>query len=80
MSWSYIPRWKFTDSCGRPPVPGGIHVGCTHDGHMQHGHATLDARCSKLGLRSSAVPGLRQLSAPARHSRKFEPSHRRWRR
>jgi hypothetical protein len=34
MSWSYIPRWKFTDSCGRPRVPGGIYVGCTHDGHM----------------------------------------------
>ena len=43
MSWSYIPRWKFTDSCGRPRVPGGIHVGCAHDGHMQLGHATRRA-------------------------------------
>src|SRR5262249_37498700 len=31
MSWSYLPRWKFTDSCGRPPPAGAIHVGCTHD-------------------------------------------------
>jgi len=23
MKWSYVPRWKFTDSCGRPRVPGG---------------------------------------------------------
>jgi hypothetical protein len=23
MSWSCIPRWKFTDSCGGPRVPGG---------------------------------------------------------
>ena len=22
MKWSYVPRWKFTDSCGRPRVPG----------------------------------------------------------
>jgi hypothetical protein len=43
MSWSYIPRWKFTDSCGRPRVPGGIHVGCAHDCHVQHGHATRHA-------------------------------------
>jgi hypothetical protein len=43
MSWSYIPRWKFTDSRGRPRVPGGIHVGCAHDGHVQHGHATRRA-------------------------------------
>jgi len=43
MSWSHIPRWKFTDSCGRPRVPGGIHVGCAHDCHVQHGHATRRA-------------------------------------
>src|SRR6516165_4036807 len=37
------PKWKFTDSCGRPRVAGGIHVGCTHDGHMQYGRATRRA-------------------------------------
>src|SRR5262244_888456 len=26
--WPYLPRWKFTDSCGRPRVPGAVHVGC----------------------------------------------------
>ena len=31
--WSKLPRWKFTDSCGRPRVPGAIHFGCAHDFH-----------------------------------------------
>jgi Family of unknown function (DUF6282) len=30
MGRSYLPRWKFTDSCGRPRISGAIHVGCTH--------------------------------------------------
>src|SRR5262249_27654353 len=34
-----LPRWKFTDSCGRTRVPGAIHFGCAHDGHTGH-HAT----------------------------------------
>ena len=33
MSLSYLPRWKFTDSCGRPRVTGAIHLGCAHDSH-----------------------------------------------
>lgn len=32
MSWSYIPRWKFTDSCGA--CARGIQIGCTNDGNM----------------------------------------------
>ena len=35
MSLSYLPRWKFTDSCGRPQISGAIHVGCTHHSHAQ---------------------------------------------
>jgi hypothetical protein len=30
MGRSYLPRWKFTDSCGRPQTSGAIHVGCAH--------------------------------------------------
>jgi hypothetical protein len=30
MGRSYLPRWKFTDSCGRPQISGAIHVGCAH--------------------------------------------------
>src|SRR5260370_185700 len=33
MIWSYLPRWKFTDSCGRPDAPGAIHLGCADAGH-----------------------------------------------
>src|SRR5260370_1169091 len=40
MSWSYIPRWKFTDSCGRTGVPGALHLGCAHDAHAECHHAT----------------------------------------
>ena len=37
---SHIRRWKFTDSCGRPGVPGALHVGCTHDAHADYHRAT----------------------------------------
>lgn len=30
MGRSYLPRWKFTDSCGRPQISGALHLGCTH--------------------------------------------------
>src|SRR5438128_11551467 len=40
MRWSYIPRWKFTDSCGRPGVPGALHLGCSHDARAEGHHAT----------------------------------------
>jgi hypothetical protein len=38
MRRSYIPRWKFTDSCGRPKVPGALHLGCAHEAHAPHHH------------------------------------------
>ena len=37
---SYIPRRQFTDSCGRPGVPGALHVGRAHDAHADYQHAT----------------------------------------
>ena len=40
MRWSYVPRWKFTDSCGRPSVPGALHLGCAHDADTACHHAT----------------------------------------
>jgi hypothetical protein len=40
MKWSYIPRWKFTDSCGRPSVPGALHLGCAHDTRAECRHVT----------------------------------------
>ena len=63
MSWSYISRWKLTDSCGRPPVPGGIHVGCTHDGHMQQYHATRRALL-KAGVAIVGGAGLATVVGP----------------
>ena len=40
MRWSYIPRWNFTDSCGRPSAPGVHHFGCAHDAQVACPHAT----------------------------------------
>jgi hypothetical protein len=38
---SCLPRWKFTDSCGRPQPPRGArHLGCGH------AHHAPDASCS----------------------------------
>lgn len=30
MGWSYLPRWEFTDSCGRHRTRVAIHLGCNH--------------------------------------------------
>jgi hypothetical protein len=31
MRLSYLPRWKFADSCGHPtPPPGILHFDCDH--------------------------------------------------
>ena len=49
MSWSYLPRWKFTDSCGRPRAAGAIHFGCAHSGHTQ------DAPTTRRGLLKGGV-------------------------
>src|SRR5262245_31300823 len=39
MIWSYLPRWKFTDSCVRPNAPAAIHLGCADHGPRRH-HAS----------------------------------------
>lgn len=58
MSWSYIPRWKFTDSCGRPRVPRGHPRWLHHNGHM------LPARRSDTRLRSRFDLDMLRLSEP----------------
>jgi hypothetical protein len=40
MRLSFLPRWKFTDSCGRPKLPNALHLGCGHDHHTSLPHAT----------------------------------------
>jgi len=61
VSWSRIPRWKFTDSCGRPRVLGGVHVGCPHDGHI--GNATRRALL-KAGVAIVGGAGLATVVGP----------------
>ncbi len=33
MRMSYLPLWKFTDSCGQPRAPKTIHLGCGSSDH-----------------------------------------------
>jgi hypothetical protein len=40
MSMSYLPRWKFTDSCGHPRAPKTIHVGGCSSDHVPGYHRT----------------------------------------
>ena len=35
MRWSYIPRRKLTDNCGRPALPGALHLGCADDARTE---------------------------------------------
>src|SRR5712691_4439990 len=62
MRWSYIPRWKFTDSCGRPGVPGALHLGCAHDAHACH-HASRRAFL-KGGVAIAGAAGLATIVDP----------------
>ena len=49
MALSYLPRWKFTDSCGQPHPPGTLHMGCGHHASRRH--------LLKLGLAAPIVIG-----------------------
>jgi len=40
MRRSFLPRWKFTDSCGQPRPPGALVCGCSEHGPFGCGQAT----------------------------------------
>jgi hypothetical protein len=40
MGRSYLPRWKFTDSCDRPQTSGAIHAGCSHCDQALRAHTS----------------------------------------
>ena len=63
MSFSFLPRWKFTDSCGRPQVSGAIHVGCAHDGHTACA-ATTRRAFFKTGVAVVSAGGLATIMDP----------------
>ena len=63
MSFSFLPRWKFTDSCGRPHTCGAIHVGCTHDGHTAC-TATTRRTFFKAGVAVVGAGGLATIMDP----------------
>jgi hypothetical protein len=63
MSFSFLPRWKFTDSCGRPQASGAIHVGCTHDDHTAC-TATTRRAFFKTGVAVVGAGGLATIMDP----------------
>jgi hypothetical protein len=68
MTLSYLPRWKFTDSCGHPHPPGTLHLGCGL-------HATR-RDLLKLGLAAPVVIGFGAVGLPKRaaaQGRNFPP-------
>ena len=70
MSWSYLPRWKFTDSCGRPRVPGAIHVGCAQSEHTQCAHTSRRAFL-KGGIAIVGGAGMATVVDPGEVLRRF---------
>src|SRR5690348_10006968 len=57
---SLLPRWKFTDSCGRPqPRRGVLHLGCSHRHHAPQ------TRCAGAPLAIVGPGGAGAVFAPA---------------
>lgn len=75
MISSHILRWKLTNSCGRPRVPGAIHLGCAHDRHAACHHATR-RDLLKAGVAIVGAAGLATILDPREvfgQSRAFPP-------
>src|SRR5262245_24843561 len=63
MIRSYLPRWKFTDSCGHPRAPSAINLGCAHSGRVAHHHATR-RYLLKAGVAIAGAAGLATILDP----------------
>ncbi len=60
MIRSYLPRWKFTDSCGHPQAAGTIHLGCAHTAHAR----TTRRDLLKAGVAIAGAAGLATILDP----------------
>lgn len=63
MGRSFLPRWKFTDSCGRPQTIGAMHVGCSHCDQTLCG-ATNRRAFLKAGIAIVGAAGLAAVFDP----------------
>jgi len=63
MGRSYLPRWKFTDSCGRPQTAGAIHAGCTHCDQRLRTHPNRRAFL-KTGIAIVGAAGMETIVDP----------------
>jgi Family of unknown function (DUF6282) len=59
MGRSFLPRWKFTDSCGRPQISGAMHLSCAHceqnGGALTNRRAFLTAGIAVVGAAGLAT-------------------------
>jgi Family of unknown function (DUF6282) len=59
MGRSFLPRWKFTNSCGRPQISGAMHLGCAHceqnGGALTNRRAFLTAGIAVVGAAGLAT-------------------------
>ncbi len=63
MGRSYLPRWKFTDSCGRPQISGAVHLGCAHC-EQTRGALTNRRTFLKTGIAVVGAAGLAMVVDP----------------
>src|SRR5262249_16489775 len=63
MGRSYLPRWKRTDSCGRPQTSGVIHAGCTHCERRLCAHTSRRAFV-KTGIAIVGAAGMETIVDP----------------
>ena len=60
---SYLPRWKFTDSCGQPRAPKTTHVGGCSSDHVPGYHRTR-REFFKTGIAIAGAAGFGMILDP----------------
>ena len=63
MSMSYLPRWKFTDSCGQPRAHKTTHVGGCSSDHVPGYHRTR-REFFKTGIAIAGAAGFGMILDP----------------
>jgi hypothetical protein len=64
MRFSYLPRWRFSDSCGQPRAPGTLLCGCA--GHSGFGcNQATRRKFLATGVAIAGAGGLAKILDPA---------------
>ena len=73
MRLSYLPRWRFSDSCGQPRAPGTLLCGCAD----HSGFGCNQATRRKFLATGVAIAGAGGLHHGPRQGFESKSSHRR---